>query len=366
MSDISQAVEQADVADSLLAPDNVVWSGPTAELGNTAIAEEPIAQRDAEKVADLATDREDWRITADRIEKDLGDWKPETREQASRESQSQQGARQAAPESLTPEQFSEGLKQRDALVQQWDLNSGTEKFSAELSQSTGMEYAKCQTLSENLSRWFVSARQDFLSADGDIEKLRPLSPMETREVTQRVGEVFGIDLQMSPAPHPELVANTVRYAICNLFDTLVRNPGITDVRQFNDKQMAVWFCEALGYGLTGKNDVDERSAVEFVNRVSQRIVDDLIPRARQASQGPGSRHAPRRSGPRSSGIQEWQTNNDLFEGAREMLANEKVGKANGGTDFSPKARAQRSPFASNQDLFDSETMDYWQREHGRL
>jgi hypothetical protein len=368
MADITQAVEQQAIADSILDDSNIVGSWKAEALAEEPIptqeeaAEPDVAEqfitaeaerRNEQKLANLSTDRE----------------RPE-REQSQPEHEAQP---EAQPQEPTPEQVRETVQALDNFNEQHQLSDDlrTKEFClglAELGQPiSSTDQAE---LGKGLDRLALSALQTAEATPGEFPSV---SRAAAAELCFSVLPALGVDPR-GPNVNQEYVANVLHGAAVN-FHRTAQAVGTDDVRRLNDPAMVQWtfwhLAKGFGTELEWPLSPQNRS---IAMALADRFGDYLLSYRGKVAQNYHSQEQPasRRgnSGQRQTTGSRYRTNQDLFTNeTEERLANEQTGRRRGGNEFSPKARAKRSQFQTNNDPgspFNDESMEIYRQQSGRL
>jgi len=347
VSDITDALSQADIEDSLLdAPivaqlrgDAPFVSGDQTDEGDgpqqsiyadgVALLQEELKDDDPEGVGLPAVlkygDAEVERRIAERGGQPEQE-QPQERlrsERAPQESEQQEQPQRIADP--TPEQVRDTIQHLDTMSEQFQLNEGSREFAARLEPLLGPEVYKNEAqISNAVSRYTISAREDVLNqvkATGgfDANQVTPLSPAMVREGSRAIASFFGINPQLTPLHDESRVANFGRLAFANFAYTWGQSDGKTPVSELNDGNLAVWIVQNIAYGLTGTTEpVNRKWAVDFVNAITERA-SKLFPKIREGLEGSGQQKQPRARGQRipaglrdgirgSKGPRKFQTN----------------------------------------------------------
>ncbi|MGO9590675.1 MAG: hypothetical protein ACLP3K_11610 [Candidatus Acidiferrales bacterium] len=269
------------------------------DVANTLI--EPIGQQQAEGVppgggdllADLSTDRTDWRVEQDESyfadpldlldsaiddqERDrlrLGDaeferqferqrsGQPEPdavdkfiREQAARRNaagpqayQSPQPGKAATPEP-TPGEVQQSMAVLDRAAQEYGVSQNRGVFASELAglyNSTAHEAGmNAEALEKPFERAFVSSFDTYVTNRNNLSELPPIPDAAARNFTYDFVEGLGLDARSIPNLDHRTIANAVRFANLSIFATYEQSGGVTDVRRVNDPEICEGYVNAI-------------------------------------------------------------------------------------------------------------------------
>jgi hypothetical protein len=360
MSDITEAVTQQQIADSILDDSNILGSWKGASLAETP-AEAP--KSEADKLADLATDRTEGQRTEGQPEQFT---EHQTRELARKVAQpneyfekpNQQEPAQAAQQPATPEQVQQGIEQLDAFVQQHELNdpASAKNFASDLCQAFGSDLyqsgVNIESFGSTMAKVAVSALQTYELTGGDPSRLTPVSPAAAKAFTYDFLRAFGEDPR-GVTVNEQLLANTVLYGALNFIDTYQRFGGrVTNLDQLNDPAAAEMFLGSFLKSFGIESPVDRAVALKLADAGGKYLLSiisklgQIQPQQMRAS----SRRAAKRSASQNSDY-------EYFENPQAW--NQRAAPTNVQQDFRPKARHPLPNMKSNRDLYDAETLaDY--------
>lgn len=351
MSDITQAVQQDEIANSILdAPIVGSWKDAT-------LSEQPVEQPQPQSVepggdllADLETDRQDSRELS--------------REESSERTHETQPDAQPQQEQIadpSPSQVRETVENLDAFNEQHQLADDlrTREFSlalAELGQP--LNSINQGELGKALDRLSLSALQ---MAEGQPGQFPSIPPSMAAELCFTVLPAIGVDPR-DPSVDREYVANTLHGAAINIHRT-AQEQGTDDVRRLNDPQMAqfAFFHLAKGFGMQLEWPLSD-AARGIALKLADGFAKYVLSYRQKVAQNfhPEQETQPRnRSGRKQGGtprIQRFRTNNDIFDNETlERAELERVPRADA-RDFSPKAKRSTSRFETNSDIFSDDVM----------
>lgn len=353
MSRIEDTLTQDSIADSILDDSNIVGSHREGPL---VTHEEQ--ESNAERLADQSTDRGDGPLSEEETQQ-LAGKVAKPGERFERESERQQ-PEESAPQQ-TPQSVQEGLERLDSVIQQHQLNDpeSAKAFHTELCAAFGTSAfeSPCdvEKLGSTMAKTAFSAMQVYEALKGDPSQLGPMPLESAQAFTYDFLTSFGADPRTTQVD-AQLLAETVLRGALNFYDTYQRFGGrVTEIGKLNDPVAAEWFLGSFlkAFGIEGR--IDRGTALRFADAGSKYLLSFMtrVNHLQPQQQATGARQSQRR------GRKEWRTNSDIFDGAQQMLNEEKTGRNSRG--FDPRQRAARSRFQSNQDIFDDETMASFDR-----
>jgi hypothetical protein len=362
--DIKDVLVQDAVADSL-ADAPIVGSWNAQSLSETPLEPEQPQQADAqqEALADLNTDREDWHWRPQDQEPDSYVAQEAARRSQAQERPQQQQQQQEAPPP-TPEAVQDSIAQLDTFVREQNLNdpASAHQFAEEFCGAFGSDMYKSgvnvEGLGNVMAKTAVSALNAYQWCNGDISRLGPIPAESARAFTSEFLRAWGVDPRAVQVNERQL-AETVFLGAVNFLGTYQQFGGkVSNLDQLNNPEAAEWFLGSFLQAVGVQNAAVDRTValkladaggkylLSFMNKVGQ-----LQPR-QQASRRQSGQRASRRG---------FRTNQDIFSpDVLERLDLEKTPQRKG-QDFTPKARRVTSPFQSNQDIFNSESLADFQR-----
>ena len=250
MSDITQAAVQDSIADSILSAP-IVGSHRDDSLSESPLAEpeqgQPAGQQEA--LADLSTDREDWRPQNTQpdpfvVEEATRRIVREETRTAQPEQQSQQP--EAQPE-LTPQAIHEGIASLDSFVRENGLNdaNSAREFATELVGAFGSDIYKSgidvEKMGLVMSKATFSALNAYNACQGDLSRLAPVPEESARAFSSEFLRAWGIDPREVPVNERQL-ADTVFRGAANFMATYQRYGGkVSSLDQLNTPEAAEWF-----------------------------------------------------------------------------------------------------------------------------
>lgn len=327
MSDITQAVEQEAIADSILSAP-VVGSWKDAGLA------------EAGEASEQEHDPQTWRDPGQEILSQFEEGQ-QPQEQARQAEQGQEQGEaqpeqvQAPPAELTPQQIEQGIEQLGQVVEQYQLNdqSAAQTLAYELTAPFGGDPGSvdAQSLGGTMAKVVVSAANIFENAAGNFEHLPPISPVAAQAFTSDFLRSFGLDPRTTQVD-PQRFSNLMLGGTLS-FISAVNTYGLNArMDRLNVPEAAEWFAKELHACFGDERPVTREYALHICDAGGKYILGILQKLQQlQPAQQPSRRSA----------------------GARS------AGQARGG-------RRSTGRFQTNNDIFDADTMDSYQREHGRL
>jgi hypothetical protein len=369
MSDISQAVEQQEIADSILDAPLVASFPHTGNAPAQQEAPEPETQQDGTD-ADAFVEQE----AARKAGAEFPGEKPE-REQPEAQPQPQEQAQEQ-----TPEQARESIQSQETFLRENKLIDATDtkelvfgmaeslggsvsSFNVEeLGSTSALVALSAARVEEALGQNFNQlAAQVFQGQSG------PLVPAAMAdEFTNRFLRSCNQEPRLWEGRiDKQLLADTVFFGDANIIHTLRSHPGVTNVSEINSSTDAcLWaygnFLRAFGQNVEEVYAANPQQFLGNAIRLADARASYLLPFVGKLGQIQPTQQ--RQVGQR--GASRFKTNADLFdEDTLERLSLEKVGRRSG------KTAGVRTPkkhtFTSNQDIFDEGAAEY-EQVNGRL
>lgn len=370
MADITQALEQAEIADSILSDDNIIGSWKSDALAETPAArEQETSAESGEKLADLSTDRND----GEQLSPEEAYIQLAAQVRANGPAPEQQASQ---PVELTATQVRESMQSREAFIQEHQLNDplSAKEFALGMTEAFGGG-----AMNVNIEQLGLTSALVTDSAALVHEKIGPQFEQFAASVFQgnsgpmvpaaTVNEFFGRFIRScNQDPRvwegrvdKQLLADTVFFCDANIIDGAKKNPGISDPSQLNDPRVSQWaygrLLAAFGYDPEQMRQADPE---QFLTNAL--TLADARARYVLSFIGKHEQNRPRVSArPKQNSGSPFRTNQDIFTNdVMERRALETATRKSDG-DFSPKGKAPHSPFQTNQDIFDDETMSAFRR-----
>jgi hypothetical protein len=269
---------------------------------------------------------------------EIAEWAKTGGNQA-QQSQTQEQVQEQQIADPTPQQVAQIIQELDTKIEERGLSdtADTSKFGNGLAAAFGADVQRdgwnVGLLNSTVARIALSTGPALVAAEGDLDRLPPLSAPIVRQISRDTAMSFGINPQINPVHDEQLLANVMYRGMANLLNTIAQSGGESDPGKLNDGQMAVWFCEGLVKGLFGVEvPVTRATACQIVNCLTNRIMEmDTKVRgwqermADQSRQGQGSRSntgrgrgqripSELREGIRGRKVQSFSSNQDIFSG----------------------------------------------------
>jgi hypothetical protein len=354
MSDITQAVEQDAIAESLLSDDNIVarlggglvheGERPPAEEAEPDGSEAYLTDNEREIADTLVPDQEQEEQQAIDPRDEAGRRAMEEFEHdrllddIQRHTAEREAERQA--EMQSPAKIQEGMQRLDADVEQHGLNDpvAAKAFADDFCGAFGSDPvtagADVQALGKVMAKTALSGLKLYHETGGDASKAPFLPAESAKAFTREFLAAWGVDARTAEHVNERALAGTVLAGVMNFIDSYQRFGGrITDVSQLNEPAMAEQWANSLLTALGYQGGVDRAVALKLADAGGKYVLS-MISKLQQMQ-------------PQQRGQGRQSRGNSARQTAR---------------------RAARGPsrFQTNQDIFDEDTMDRWQREHGRL
>lgn len=361
--DITNAVEQDEIAESLLGPQEQQESdGPVSQFSfhGDDLLSEAIAENLADPTRHIMGEEESPDDRQGRLnhsmEERLRSQRPEAQERPqfaeqpgkqSNNSKPPESQEQQQPAELTMEQVHAGIQELDATVQQHGLNDpqSAREFAADFCSAFGTDPYKSgmdvETLGSTMAKTTLSAMRVYEQIGGDLSKLSEIPAASAKAFTHDLLTGMGLDPRALNVDD-RLLADTVMRGAISFIDTYQRYGGkVTDMSKLNDPSSAEavfgGFLRAFGID----RPVDRATALKFADAGGKYILSFIgklgAIQQRTAAANQGKRSSPRQKGQR------------IAAGLRDGI------------------RGSKSPrFETNRDVFDGSTMDYYAQQHGRL
>lgn len=361
MSDITEAPIQEAIADSILSDDNIVGSWKDGALSEKPAAE---PQENAERLADLATDRREEPMSPEDAQR-FAESIAKPGERVGREGERQESepalAQTQAP---TQQSVQEWIQSTESLIRENSLNDpqAAREFANGLCETFGTDLyasgANVEALGMVAARTAISALNVYEAYKDNPASLGPIPAESAQAFTHEFLRAWGVDPRAVQV-NPQMLAETVLRGALNLIDTHQRFGGkIAHLDQLNSPEAAESFLANFLAAFGIESRPDRATALKFADANAKFLLSFMTKVGQLQPQGRtrGARSSQRRA------RGEWRTNSDLFDGAQDMLDQEATGKR-GREGFEPRQRASRSPFQTNRDIFDEETLSAF---NGRL
>lgn len=325
MADITTAIEQGVIADSLLDDSNIIASWPSSsgmpEFGDSEGDETETAE-------EIQPEQE----TPQELEQ-LAEY---TDEQERQTQQFEEQPQQQQAE-LTPGQVAEGLRQMEEMIGELGLSDPGDSLDLATALRLDPRSTDLQPLDATVSKVALSVEQMYSS--GQNSGAMPLA------AAQRFAHDFFSSQGVDPRsiPHdPQLLGTAVRDAAVNLRATLdafggpqavfeaIEARGLPAVlQQLNSADMAENFAVSLCRAFGADGPVDRDYAVRLADAGAAAL------------------------------LSKWYR---LGQAQQEQAES----KQRAGRRTQRPARNSESGFETNADIFDGEALDLYQMEHGRL
>ncbi|HKH99712.1 MAG TPA: hypothetical protein VJ999_11440 [Candidatus Sulfotelmatobacter sp.] len=319
MADISQAVEQADIADSILdAPIVGSWAdGALAEEGEGG-----------------EHDPETWTDPGQEILSEFEQQRPQQEGQEQGRHQSQSQNETQTPAEPTPQQVQEGVEGLSQAVEQYQLNdsSAAQQLAYDLTAPFGGDPGSvdAKALGGTMAKAVLSAAQIFDSVGGKLENLAPVPREAAQQFTSDFLRSFGLDprtAQVDPQRFSQLILGGTLS-----FISAAKTYGLNaTMDRLNSPEAAEGFAKELHQCFGDDRAVSREYALHLADAGGKYILGIL----QKLQQLQPAQHPARRS------------------------ASASPRQARGG-------KRSSAQFQTNGDIFDDDTMNLYQREHGRL
>jgi hypothetical protein len=260
-----------------------------------------------------------------------------------------QGRQAAQPEQqqaeTAPQSVQESVAALDALVSEHSLNDAAlaKDFAAGFCEAFGPDLysagANVEGLGNVMAKTALSAAQVYDSVGGDLSKLpTEISPEAAKAFTYDFLKAWGVDPRTTQV-NEQLFAGTVLQGVLNFYATYQARGGNTSVDQLNSSEMAEQFLGNFlrAFGVEGQ--VDRGMALRLADAGGKYLLGFL-----------GNLSAIQ---PQPARSQRSRTS-----ASRSSVQQRSSARAPG------KGRSTR--FRTNGDIFDDDTLNSYQREHGRL
>lgn len=260
-------------------------------------------------------------------------------------------ARQPAPSAETqqqaepaPQSVQESVAALDALVQEHSLNDAAlaKDFASGFCEAFGTDLysagANVEGLGNVMAKTALSAAQAYDSVGGDLSKLpTEIPPESAKAFTYDFLKAWGVDPRTTQV-NEQLLAGTVLQGVLNFYATYQARGGNTSVDQLNSPEMAEQFLGNFlkAFGVEGQ--VDRGMALRLADAGGKYLLGFL---GNLSAIQPQPVRSQRASATRSS-----------------------VQRSSGRAPSKGPGRSTR--FRTNGDIFDDDTLNIYQREHGRL
>jgi hypothetical protein len=321
-SDIRNAEFQSSVADSLVDPSYAVpFTNSVDSVADERLVEEFPNGFDGDEVSEQEDDQLST-IPPGGDEDLLGDLDAEQSDTEQEEAQEIEEQRE-----LTVPEVQAGIEQLGEAVEQLGLNdaSAAQQLAYDLTVPFGADPGSidAQALGSTMSKAVLSALQTYQDSNGQLENLGPVPALAAQAFSSDFLRACGMDPRMSGVDSQRL-ANTMYAGLMNFVDTVAKHGPTASLDQINTPEAAEWFANEL-YRSVGINEQVDRAKALHLADAGGRYVLSLINKL------------PKEQEPQPR--------------AQRTRAKRSAGKV---------------PWSSNQDLFDSESVELYKREHGRL
>jgi hypothetical protein len=363
MSDITEAVAQAEIADSLMdAPIVGSWQDDAlADHGEEAEGRESVEQ-------------------AERSTSPLSDAELDELAQQQRETQQQPAEQEQSAAEPSAEQIQESFERLDATVEQHGLNDAglAKEFSDNFCQAFGLDSYNAgvdvQQMGNVMAKTALSAMQIYESSGGDPSKVGPIPAAAAKQFSYEFLKSWGVDPRTTSV-NESLLASTVLSGVLNFVDSYMRAGGrVQSLEQLNSPEVAEYFLGNFLKAFGVETQVDRGMALKFADAAGNYLlkfmgkVGQIQPQAANSrGRAQASRTQATRTQSRRQASSRMRSNQDIFDDETlEAVEREHFGRTDDRETFAAKPRGARSPFTTNTDLFDAHTMDAWYRDNGRL
>jgi hypothetical protein len=303
MADITQAIEQDQIAESLL-----------GDPQPTEYEQEESGEQGGQEQVD------DWQQITDELRGETQRIQGQPAEQQEQESE---------PAELTPQAIEEGTQQLGQMVEQLGLNDSAE--ATLLATSLGVEPARAAPLGAVMAKTALSALSIWEYCGGDISKAGPIPRESAVAFAREFLPCIGIDPRMSQA-NPEQLATVVMQGALSFIQAVSAHGVNAGLDRLNSPEASEWFANSL-LRCFGQSGCDRQAALQLADASGRYLLSVFKKLEAQRSQEQprqGRQSQARRSG-----------------GARQRSSG-------------------RSAFRTNSDIFDSEAMEEYRLHHGRL
>jgi hypothetical protein len=316
-SDVTQASEQEAIADSLVSADG---AEPFA-WGHTQITSPP-PDEDTERYYFSEYEREQDEL-ADTLVSERKESPDELTGAASREElealglmgKQEQSEQAEAP---APQSFEQKLESIDSVIEKNVLH--TPEMVNELASglSFNIEAADQDALGRAASRTVLSAGS-LLDGQGQQIANHTVSPMAAKIWANDFLPGIGIDPRTTNVD-TQALAQTVMDGTLNILDTIIQK-GSTDIRQINEADAAMHFATRFAQAFGHANiNIDRREAVDLADQwakyvvgMYQRAVQVQTKQKSTRAQAQPQQRKQSRGKPAKTGKSYFQTNNDIFD-----------------------------------------------------
>lgn len=351
MPRIENAAIEAEVASSLLNPAEQAeeQAGPEPQESEYSAHGDDLLSEAIEESRDNVLRDGDERTETMRSERPEVEQPQQAREQ-----------RQAPPEAQEQQAPEPSLQDVQSLVEGYDGRlkecgysepEETLRFEMGLADmfGTNLTAENLGLMDKTIGRAALSAGELVASGrfpeDGDIAKIPPVSLAVADQVSREVGAWFGRDPQTSPVYDKQFLGNAIYRGMANLVNTVAQT-GKADPREVNDPAMCISWCEAIHFGVTGKQrQFSAEEACPLVNFITTRVLglDGKLQQV-QARQGQGGRS--------NTGRGRGQRGQRIPAQFREALKGSKA----------PRFKTNSGP----NDPFNNQAMDEYAQRNARL
>lgn len=349
MSDITQAVEQEAIADSLVAPIEQSTESAPSE------SESALSSLSSDRSEQFSENSD--RVTTERVS--------QPRESVAEKSETQ--AERTEQAETVP--INDQIQQLDSFVTQNQLNDpeSARTFASEFCAALGTDIYAAGINVEKMGHVMAKTAASAFSVYSEMQRtgnsLPNVPPESARAFTYDFLRAFGQDPRSVQVDEMALT-QTVLSGALNFIEAYNRSGGkVTDLAQLNDPRAAELFYGQFmkAFGVEGAGTPADRQAALKLADAAGKYLLSFLPKLGQLQQRGNNAQPGGRTGGGRKPRQSFKTNQDIFDKeVLERLDMEKVPDKRG-SEFAAKQRRQGLRFQTNRDIFDEETMSNFTR-----
>jgi hypothetical protein len=245
----------------------------------------------------------------------------------------------------TPEEVQAGVEKLDSAVKEFGLDSPSDyrQFADEFTAAFGTDVYKAGVdvgaLGGVMAKTALSAFQVYEVTKGDLSKMGAIPEQNAQAFAFDFLKGMGIDPRSMPVDS-SLLARTVLGGAVNFIKTCESYGWkITDLSKINNPETAEFYLGHFLKALGVEGQVNRETAIKFADAFGKQMLR-VWGKLSEAQAQRAAAQQPRTKGQRGPRVP---------AGLREGI------------------RGSKAPrFKTNQEVFDSNTMDYYHQQHGRL
>jgi hypothetical protein len=234
---------------------------------------------------------------------------------------------------LSPAEIQQGIQQLGETVEQLGLNDqeAATNLAYDLSAPFGADprTIDSQALGQTMASAVLSAVQ---ISDGGVENLGPVPAHAAQAFTGDFLRSLGVDPRTTQVDSQQF-ANVMLSGLVNFIDTVKVHGVNASLDRLNSPEASEWFAKGVLQAFGSTNPVTREYALHLADAGGKYILSVL---------------------------------RNLEQAQPQPRQGRQTGRQGQGSRSGSRQKSTRSPFRTNNDIFDDEALNYYSKMHGRL